>query len=174
MTEIWKDIEGYEGLYKVSNHGEVWSERKQGLLKKGKCATGYYSVSLYKNKKQKIFFVHRLVAINFVDNPLGKPCVNHIDENKTNNHFSNLEWCTHKENSNWGSAIERRKTKRSKQIVGINIDNGQIIEFPSINEAGRNGYHISSICLCVNGKQPKHKGYKWFYKKDYIQGVGQC
>ena len=128
------------------------------------------TASLYiKIKKQKIFFVHRLVAINFVDNPLGKPCVNHIDENKTNNHFSNLEWCTHKENSNWGSAIERRKTKRSKQIVGINIDNGQIIEFPSINEAGRNGYQQSSIWMCMNGRQSVHKGYKWFYKHDYIQ-----
>ena len=169
MTEIWKDIEGYEGLYKISNYGEVWSERKQGLLKKGKCATGYYSVSLYKNKKQKQYTIHRLVAINFIKNPFEKPCINHIDENKKNNHYSNLEWVTHKENSNWGTAIERRKTKRSKQIVGINIDNGQIIEFPSINEAGRNGYQQSSIWMCVNGRQSVHKGYKWFYKHDYIQ-----
>ena len=173
MTEIWKDIKGYEGLYKISNYGEVWSVRKRILLKK--CETlGYHCVGLTKNKKRKHFKVHRLVANNFVDNPFNKPCVNHIDENKKNNHYSNLEWVTHKENSNWGTAIERRKTKRSKQIVGINIDNGQIIEFPSINEAGRNGYHISSICLCANGKRSKHKGYKWFYKKNYIQGVGQC
>ena len=69
MTEIWKDVKAYECLYKVSNHGEVLSELKQGLLKKGKCATGYYSVSLYKNKKQKTFTIHRLVAIHFIDNP---------------------------------------------------------------------------------------------------------
>ena len=169
MTEIWKDVKGYEGLYKISNYGEVWSVRKQGLLKKGKCATGYYSVSLYKNKKKKTFTIHRLVAIHFIDNPFKKPCVNHMDESRTNNHYSNLEWCTYEENMNWGTAIERRKTKRSKQIVGINIDNGQIIEFPSINEAGRNGYHQSSIWMCMNGRQSVHKGYKWFYKHDYIQ-----
>ena len=100
MTEIWKDAKGYEGLYKISNHGEVWSERKQRLLKKGKSATGYYKVVLYKNKKHKNFDIHRLVAINFINNPLEKPCVNHMDENKTNNHYSNLEWCTYKENNN--------------------------------------------------------------------------
>ena len=174
MTEIWKDVKGYEGLYKVSNHGEVWSERKQGLLKKGKGGREYYRVVLTKNKEKKYFDVHRLVAISFVDNPFKKSCVNHLDENKTNNHYSNLEWVTHKENSNWGTAIERRKTKQSKPIVGVNKKNGEIIEFPSINEAGRNGYHTGPIWSCLNGKQPKHKGYKWFYKKNYTQGVGQC
>ena len=99
MTEIWKDIEGYEGLYKISNYGEVWSVRKQGLLKKGKCATGYYSVSLAKNKKQKTFTIHRLVAIHFIDNPLKKPCVNHMDESRTNNHYSNLEYASYYENN---------------------------------------------------------------------------
>ena len=109
MTEIWKDVNGYEGLYKISNHGEVWSERKQGLLKKGKCGREYYRVVLNKNKEKKYFDVHRLVAISFIDNPFKKKCVNHIDENKTNNHYSNLEWVTHKENANHGTAIERRK-----------------------------------------------------------------
>ena len=79
---------------------------------------------------------------------------------------------TRKYSSKWKEAHERRTTKLSKPIIGISIDNGEIIEFPSMNEAGRNGYHISSICLCVNGKRSKHKGYKWFYKKDYTQGVG--
>ena len=173
MTEIWKDIEGYEGLYKISNYGEVWSVRKQILLKKCN-SSRYYKVTLAKNKKHKNFNIHRLVATHFIDNPFEKPCVNHIDENKTNNHYSNLEWCTYKENTNWGSAIERRKIKQSKPIVGVNIKNGGIIEFPSINEAGRNGYHTGPIWSCLNGKQPKHKGYKWFYKKNYTQGVGRC
>ena len=191
MTEVWKDIEGYEGLYKISNYGEVWSERRQRLLKKNKNNRGYYVVGLNKNNNQKQFTVHRLIAINFIDNPSEKPCVNHIDENKTNNHVSNLEWCTHKENSNHGTAIkrreetmkhsskweryiERKKKETSKPIIGISIDNGEIIEFPSMNEAGRNGYQISNIFLCANGKRSKHKGYKWFYKKNYIQGVGRC
>ena len=191
MTEVWKDVEGYEGLYKISNYGEVWSTRKQGLLKKGEITSGYYNVVLTKNKKRKTFYIHRLVANNFIDNTLEKPCVNHIDENKTNNHCSNLEWCTYEENMNWGTAIERikktrkysskwkeaherRTTKLSKPIIGLNINDGKTIEFPSINEAGRNGYHQSNIWSCLNGKCSKHKGYKWFYKKDYIQGVGRC
>ena len=189
MTEIWKDIEGYEGLYKISNHGEVWSERKQGLLKKGKGTKGYYKVILTKNKKPKNFDIHRLVATHFIDNPFKKPCVNHLDENKTNNHYSNLEWCTYKENTNHGTGNERRKETRkhsskwkefveknnketSKQIIGINIDNGEVIEFSSVSEAGRNGYQQSSIWSCLNGRQSVHKGHRWYYKHDFIQGVG--
>ncbi|WP_204200859.1 NUMOD4 domain-containing protein [Mammaliicoccus sciuri] len=181
MRIIWKDIDGYEGLYKISNHGEVWSERKQGLLKKGEGTSGYHYVSLNKNKKQKSFTVHRLVANNFIENPFEKPCINHIDENKKNNHYSNLEWCTYKENANHGTGNERRKeTKKNslkckklcKSIVGVNIDNGEIIEFHSIREANRNGYNRTSIWKCINGKQSIHKRCKWFYKHDFIQGVG--
>ena len=189
MTEIWKDIKGYEGLYKISNYGEVWSVRKRILLKK--CETlGYHCVGLTKNKKRKHFKVHRLVANNFVDNPFNKPCVNHLDENKTNNHYSNLEWVTHKENSNWGTRNERikktrkhsskwkaynkrRKWRDSKPIVGVNIKNGNIIEFPSATEAGRNGYVRSNISRCANGKRSVHKGHKWFYKQDFIERVSR-
>ncbi|MBO3062747.1 NUMOD4 domain-containing protein [Mammaliicoccus fleurettii] len=109
MTEVWKDVKGYEGLYKVSNHGKVWSARKKILLKEVKGGREYYRVVLTKNKEKKYFDVHRLVAINFIDNPFKKKCVNHIDENKTNNHYSNLEWVTHKENVNHGTAIEKKK-----------------------------------------------------------------
>ena len=190
MTEIWKDVKGYESLYKVSNHGEVWSERRQILLKEAKNASGYCKVPLTKNKKQKFFFVHRLVATHFIDNPFKKPCVNHIDENKTNNHYSNLEWCTHKENLNhgtrnerikearkdslkWKEFHERRKTKLSIPIVGVSINNGEIIEFPSLSEANRNGYHKGNIWACINGRLSTHRGHKWFYKHDYVQGVSK-
>ena len=189
MRISWKDIEGYEGLYKVSNHGEVWSVRKQGLLKKNDGEKNYYRVTLSKNKKKKQFNIHRLVATHFIDNPFKKPCVNHLDENKTNNHYSNLEWVTHKENSNWGTRNNRIKeslkhspkwesyTKRrinkgnSKPIVGVNIDNGEIVEFPSIREASRNGYHESNVWMCINGRRSTHKRCKWFYKHDFMQGV---
>ena len=184
MTEIWKDIEGYEGLYKISNYGEVWSVRKQGLLKKNDGEKNYYRVTLSKNKKKKQFNIHRLVATHFIDNPFKKPCVNHLDENKTNNHYSNLEWVTHKENSNWGTRNERikktrkhsskwkaynkrRKWRDSKPIVGVNIKNGNIIEFSSATEAGRSGYVRSNISLCANGKRSVHKGHRWYYKHDY-------
>ncbi|QYG31004.1 HNH endonuclease [Mammaliicoccus sciuri] len=185
MTEIWKDIKGYEGLYEISNYGEVWSVRKQTLLTK--CETsGYHCVGLTKNKKRKHFKVHRLVANNFVDNPFNKPCVNHLDENKINNHHSNLEWVTHEENANYGTRNERiketrkssskwkaynkrRKWRDSKPIVGVNIKNGNIIEFSSATEAGRNGYVRSNISRCANGKRSVHKGHRWYYKHDFIE-----
>ena len=103
MKEIWKDVQGYEGLYKVSNLGNVYSYKSKKILKKyfpvfSLGATGYNLVGLYKNGKQKMFGVHRLVAQAFIDNPLNLPIVNHKDGNKRNNAVSNLEWCTQKEN----------------------------------------------------------------------------
>ena len=173
MTEIWKDAKGYEGLYKISNYGEVWSKHSQKLLKKVKDSTGYYAVTLAKNKEYKRIRIHRLVAINFIDNPLEKPCVNHIDENKTNNHHSNLEWVTYKENMNHGTAIERTKTKLSRSIVGVNINDGELIEFSSLSEANRNGYHKGNIWACINGRLSTHRGHRWFYKHDYTKELSR-
>lgn len=106
---VWKDIEGYEGLYQVSDTGEVRGlDRKTTgnrhrtikgtVLKKGKTTTGYWLVVLSKDGKSKTHKVHRLVAKAFIENPLGKPNVNHIDNNPLNNNVSNLEWCTQSEN----------------------------------------------------------------------------
>ncbi len=111
MKEIWKDIEGYEGLYQVSNLGDVRSLKYAGgnkvkILKQGN-VNGYKRVSLHKNNKQKNYFVHRLVAMTFIPNPNNLPLVNHKDENKTNNSVDNLEWCTQKYNINYGSAIKK-------------------------------------------------------------------
>ena len=114
---VWKDIEGYEGLYQVSNDGKVRSlnYRQTGQKKKMKLlknSRGYMRVDLCKNGKVKTFKVHRLVAQTFIPNPQNKPQVNHIDENKANNCMWNLEWTTAKENINHGTAIERATEKR--------------------------------------------------------------
>lgn len=112
MEEVWKDIKGYEGLYQVSNLGNVRSiERKVDYRIKGTYAikpsillkpsinkNGYLSVALSKNNKIKRMRVNRLVALNFISNPNKKPQVNHIDGNKSNNNVNNLEWCTNSEN----------------------------------------------------------------------------
>lgn len=109
--EIWKDIEGYEGLYQVSNYGRVKSFdqfinqknnskalRKGRILKQSKNKDGYLRLRLVKNKKGKTFFVHRLVAKTFISNPRKLNEVNHKDGNKENNNADNLEWCNRSEN----------------------------------------------------------------------------
>ncbi len=120
MKEEWKEIEGYEGLYKVSNTGRVRRIEHEIF---GRCHGrrileerevtqhndwhGYKKVHLWKKGKDKPFFVHRLVATAFIDNPNDYPQVNHKDEDKTNNVVTNLEWCTCKYNANYGTKKER-------------------------------------------------------------------
>lgn len=124
MNEIeeWKDIEGYEGFYQISNLGRVKSlERinihsnghrhivKEKILKQSKNNKGYYMVNLKKCGENKFSTIHRLVANAFVPNPDNKPEVDHIipiSEGGTNN-ASNLRWCTHKENMNNPLAIKK-------------------------------------------------------------------
>ena len=121
MTEIWKDIEGYEGLYQVSNLGRVksltryvnrfstrWNKdasywQPEHIMVPSVGTNGYYSIRLSKNKNAKTQDIHRLVAKAFLDNPLGLPEVNHKDENRLNNCASNLEWCTRLYNLNYGN-----------------------------------------------------------------------
>ena len=99
MEEIWKDIEGYEGLYQVSNLGRVKSLERIYKNRKSFSITnkGYYRMPLYKNGKQKCHHIHKLVAKAFILNPENKPTVDHIDRNKQNNCVDNLRWATYKE-----------------------------------------------------------------------------
>ena len=119
-NEIWKDVKGYNGKYQISNCGRVWSKKRQIYLKPAENNNGYLSVMLYApNGKGKRELVHRLVAINFLDNPNNYPCVNHKDENKQNNHVTNLEWCSHKYNMNYGTCSEKIGRANSKAIKCI-------------------------------------------------------
>jgi DNA-dependent RNA polymerase auxiliary subunit epsilon len=93
--ETWKDIKGYEGLYQVSNHGNVRSfYRGCNNLVPKKNNKGYLWIELTRERKRKQFLVHRLVAVHFIENIQGLPIINHKDENKENNHVENLEWCS--------------------------------------------------------------------------------
>jgi len=114
IMEIWKDIKGFEGFYQISNYGRVRSLTRKsnpyidgrqhtcnGIILKGgiiKTGKGYLGHVFYKNGKIKNIYTHRLVAEYFVPNPLDKKTVNHKDANPQNNHYTNLEWCTQKEN----------------------------------------------------------------------------
>lgn len=109
VKEIWKDVEGYDGMYQVSSLGRVRSWRHGNMhpgkrkspriLKTSKRKGDYGRVALLKSGAQKTRTIHRLVAESFIPNPHNKPCVNHIDGDKHNNHISNLEWVTFSENS---------------------------------------------------------------------------
>lgn len=128
MQEVWKDIEGYEDLYMISNYGNVKSlEKKDSLgrirsekiLKLQKTAWGYFQLTLHKDNKKKNFLIHRLVAMAFIENPNNHLEVNHKDEDKTNNKVENLEWCDRTYNANFGT-IKERLAEHSRRRIGEN------------------------------------------------------
>lgn len=137
MAKDIKWIENYEGLYSIEPNGEVFSHRARRYLKPTIDRYGYYKITLTKHGKSRTTTVHRLVAAAYVPNPYGKPCVNHKDENKTNNHYSNLEWTTVAENNSYGSRNQRiSKTKCRKPVECIYPD-GTIRRFDGVADASR-------------------------------------
>jgi hypothetical protein len=186
--EIWKPIKGYEGYYEVSNLGNVRSlERDITYIVRGKKAvrhqssvilqskpskTGYPIVHLSKNGRLYSCYVHRLVAFAFVVNPHEYRYINHKDEDKTNNNSSNLEWCTQKYNTTYGTAIARKCAKtrnRTGNPMPVNCYDSNhcfICTYPSMNEAKRqlgiHTYVISSLCSGIR-KTPDSQGHFWKY-----------
>lgn len=141
MNEIIKEILGYEGLYAVDKHGNVYSlvhnsSRRKGKLKPYVNTGGYLRVNLYdRNGKVKKHYVHRLVAQTFLPNPKNLPHVNHIDANKNNNTVDNLEWCTEKYN-----IAESRRLglqKRDKAVKAFSIITGETRLYPCIKKAAK-------------------------------------
>lgn len=159
--EIWKDIEGYDGIYEVSSWGRVKNSRTGRVLKAGKDIYGYLFVNVYKNGKRTNYKVHRLVAQAFIPNPQNKPQVNHIDENKENNYVENLEWCTAKENNNHGEHNSRVAKARSIPIICIETG----IEYISASDCAiQMGLHQQNINKVLKGKYKTTGGYTFKYK----------
>ena len=166
MTETWKSIAGYEGLYEVSDQGRVKSLKygNEKILKPGKDIYGYLHVVLYKDGHTKQLLVHRLVAESFIPNPNNLDTVNHKDEVKTNNVASNLEWMSREDNV----AYSRPQwAKRSVQM--FDKSTGELLAtFPSTREAERvTGINQGNISKCCNGKLKSAGGYVWKYTPDW-------
>lgn len=184
MEEIWKPIKDYEGLYEISNFGEIRSLPRNGtikqirVLKKILDNNGYFAIELSKCYQIKRFMIHRLVAEAFIDKIDGKNYINHKNGIKTDNYFENLEWCTIKENNihaiqnNLRPSLYGKDNKNSKTIYKIDINTNKIIEiFYGVGEIERKtNYDSSFISKCC--RKCKHYntayGYKWRYKEDYL------
>ena len=174
MEEIWKDIAGYEGLYQVSNMGQVKSLNylrtgREQILKHSTDGRGYQFVKLYK-KGKKMHKIHRLVLMTFnpVEN-MNELEVNHIDECKTNNMLGNLEWCTREYNINYGTHTERMSRTKSIPVVQLTLTGEKVNVFESIIEAERQlGFSQGHIVQCCKNERKSHKGYKWQYLFDYL------
>lgn len=176
--EEWKDIEGYEGRYKISNLGNVMSCERyarvcgggkrllpQMILKPYKSTGGYLQVNLRKNGGFKPKLIHRLVAIAFIPNKNNLPEVNHKDEDKENNNVENLEWCTSKYNANYGMRNQKMvENKRNTSVNQYDKDGNFIKNWRSLSDACEEyGADISSMIRVCKGKQKTCVGYKWKY-----------
>lgn len=162
--EVWKPVKGFEE-YSVSNYGRVYSIKSGKIMQQKTTRKGYKEIKLFKDHERHYFRVHRLVATAFVDNPDNLPFINHIDEDKSNNMASNLEWCTTLYNNNYGSRTDKAVRARSKPVQAVK--NGEVaLEFNSVNDAARNGFQASCISLCCNGRMQHHKGYEWRFKEE--------
>lgn len=184
---MFTDIKRYKGKYQIDENGNVKSLNYRGntktehLLKPIKRGNGYLYVDLYdfdgKRHKENI---HRLVAETFIENINNLPCVNHKDENKENNSVNNLEWCTHKYNSNYGTnpqkmsnnaknnptwqiAVEKSKIK----VNQYDLDGNYIKTWDSFADIAKyfNLINASNVVACCKGKKKTSYGYKWSYEK---------
>ena len=168
QQEQWKPIAGYEGRYEVSDHGRVKSlahdveqlnkfgtvsitHRKEYILKPRKNRLGYMIVSLHPDAKTlKTHTLHQLVAKAFLPNPEGHIYVNHKDEDKTNNHVENLEWCTTAYNNRYGTHVERCTAAHKKPVAKYDTDGRLIATYPSLKDAAKDStvsWQMISACL---------------------------
>lgn len=180
MSEIFKDIEGTSEYYQISNFGRVKSIKRKWVLEDIILTTivsksGYCVVNMMNLGKLKVGKIHRLVAQAFIPNPENKPEVNHKDGNKLNNHVSNLEWCTGKENmqhayrtglvtfSDEARRLGRESTKgqmyTAKKV--IDISNGKI--YPSILEASKDtDFKYFTLIAMIKGRNPNKSNMRFY------------
>jgi len=163
VKEHWKEIENYED-YLISDHGRVFSCKRKKFLKPQKNRGGYLFVNLYKNGVHK-HYLHRLVALAFIENPENKRTVNHIDGCKTNNHISNLEWNTYSENVQHSFDNGLQKPVKGSKNGQAKLSENQVLEIRRLHEIGEYtqralgkifGVHRTLISFIINRKSWNH------------------
>lgn len=159
--EIWKDIPGYEGKYQASSLGHIKSinssvHEDYVMSENSINKAGYKIVCLKRGEKPKLFMIHRLVAMTFLDNPNCLPIVNHKNENKLDNSVENLEWCDYSYNSSYGK--NNQAEKLGKRVLCVELNR----TFKSIGEASREvNTPYQNISRCCKNKHRTSGGYHW-------------
>ena len=164
--EIWKYIKGFDNLYQISNYGRIKSFHNNdvNIINGYITKYGYKVITLRNKNKLSIKFIHRLVAEYFIDNlnPTIYTSVNHKDENKLNNKFDNLEWCTPKYNCNYGT----RNDKISTPVYQFTKDNIFIRKWDSANKAAKTlNINKGNIINCCRGRTKSAYNYIWKYTR---------
>lgn len=196
MQEIWKDIKDYEGMYQVSNLGNVKSidryvdfrggkkfyKGKIMSLKKVKRNNGFYlSFGAWKDGNSKMLPVHRVVALAFIDNEENKQTVHHINHHPEDNRVSNLSWATISEqrDDHWKAIFSKRVSKANKGAGNgrykgdvLAIKDGEVkFVLKGTADMEKHGFKSSNVSLCVNGKKKKYKGYE-FKRVQAVKDIG--
>ena len=150
--------------YTIDEYGNVYDCKKQRYLKHLDNGFGYKYVMIVKDGKYRQYKVHRLVAEAYIPNPQNKPFVNHKDCNRSNNCFTNLEWCTQKENINYSQKVNSSFNERNKEVQQFDINNNLLATYKSISDASRiTGIKVSSISYSANGQRKTGGGYIWHF-----------
>lgn len=184
-NEIWKPIRGYEDLYEISSLGRIKSKERivhatnrtmiyqEKILKPFKVGKGYLSICLVRDNKKK-FFIHRLVAESFIDNPNNYTDIDHINTIKTDNRVNNLRWVSKSMNMKNPITVKRLSIATTNNPSYNNcspvvclLDGEVIKEYKSIASAKRDGFSYSSIQRCLYGIYKQHNGFQWMYLSDY-------
>lgn len=158
--EIWKEIPRSGGKYQISNYGNVYSLINNGQLKGVNNGNGYLRVKL----NERLFYIHRLVAMAFIPNPNGYKEINHKDENKLNNNVDNLEWCSHKYNMKFGTRNKRAVDNTKKSVIQYTMRGKYMCSYNSIVEAAEKmSISKGNIVSVLKGNRKSAGGYKWKY-----------